>query len=591
LGKRNKYASRDKNNFKNNFKNDRGYEEKNRWSKIDSRRTTVEAQTEGQAVYLETIRAANITFGIGPAGSGKCLGKGTKILMFDGSIKNVEDVIVGDKLMGPDSTPRKVLSLARGREQLYKVIPVKGDSYIVNESHILSLKISSNISKEFHSGKIWNVSVKDFLESPKTYQKEAKGYRVGIEFDYKDVPIDPYILGIWLGDGTKNKPWITTMDEEIVEAMDTYCSSHNHKVIKSEYGISNSGKADTYRMVSEDNSFVKEAKSLGIYTTKQYVPQIYKINSRNIRLQILAGLLDSDGDLTGNCFNFVNKNEQLADDVLFIARSLGLAAYKSKRVKKNDPTWNDTLPVGTYYFVSISGNCDIIPTRLKRKQAAPRTQPKDVLSTGIRLEKLGVGDYYGFEIDGDRLFLLGDFTVTHNTYIATALAAINFINQQYDRIILVRPAVEAGEKLGFLPGDLNEKIDPYMRPIFDALYAYIPPNRVKSLMEYQQIEVAPLAYMRGRTLDHAFIILDEAQNTTISQMKMFLTRIGKDSKVVITGDISQTDLPKHMRSGLEDAVSRLHDIPGIEICRLGVEDIVRHDLVQKIVEAYDDVKE
>lgn len=177
------------------------------------------------------------------------------------------------------------------------------------------------------------------------------------------------------------------------------------------------------------------------------------------------------------------------------------------------------------------------------------------------------------------------------TYIATALAAINFINNQYDRIILVRPAVEAGEKLGFLPGDLNEKIDPYMRPIFDALYAYIPPQRVKSLMEYQQIEVAPLAYMRGRTLDHAFIILDEAQNTSIAQMKMFLTRIGKDSKVVVTGDTSQTDLPRNIQSGLADAIERLEGIDGIAVCRLGVEDIVRHDLVQKIVEAYEDTQE
>ncbi len=155
------------------------------------------------------------------------------------------------------------------------------------------------------------------------------------------------------------------------------------------------------------------------------------------------------------------------------------------------------------------------------------------------------------------------------------------------RIVLVRPAVEAGEKLGFLPGDLSEKVDPYLRPIYDALYEFIGFERVNRLIEKQVIEVAPLAFMRGRTLNEAYIILDEAQNTTIPQMKMFLTRMGFGSKMVITGDITQIDLPIPSQSGLIDAIKILHNIKNIAFCNFDVHDVVRHQLVKKIVSAYD----
>jgi phosphate starvation-inducible PhoH-like protein len=177
---------------------------------------------------------------------------------------------------------------------------------------------------------------------------------------------------------------------------------------------------------------------------------------------------------------------------------------------------------------------------------------------------------------------------TGKTYLAVAIAVSMLLSGKIDRIILSRPAVEAGEKLGFLPGDMREKVDPYLRPIYDALYDMLPPEQISKRISTGEIEIAPLAFMRGRTLGNAFVILDEAQNTTPVQMKMFLTRLGTGSRMVITGDLSQIDLPSGVLSGLKDALRTLGNIEGIATITFGSEDVVRHTLVSKIVQAYDE---
>lgn len=180
---------------------------------------------------------------------------------------------------------------------------------------------------------------------------------------------------------------------------------------------------------------------------------------------------------------------------------------------------------------------------------------------------------------------------TGKTYLAMAKAITAFKNNEINRIILTRPAIEAGEKLGFLPGDLQSKVDPYLRPLYDALYEIMGAESFLKNMEKGLIEVAPLAYMRGRTLDNAFIVLDEAQNTTPAQMKMFLTRIGFGSKAIITGDLSQKDIPKDAVSGLDVALKVLKNVDDIAVCHMSSQDVVRHPLVQRIVKAYDDYEQ
>ncbi|MGH1427368.1 MAG: PhoH family protein [Arenicella sp.] len=216
-------------------------------------------------------------------------------------------------------------------------------------------------------------------------------------------------------------------------------------------------------------------------------------------------------------------------------------------------------------------------------------QPTVIIKTPlkqIRGKTRNQNDYLTEIMHNDIIFGVGP-AGTGKTYLAVACAVQALLNEDVDRILLVRPVVEAGENLGFLPGDIGQKIDPYLRPLYDALYDFLGPEKVERMLENKIVELAPLAYMRGRTLSNAFVILDEAQNATENQMKMFLTRIGYGTKAIVTGDMSQVDLPKGTQSGLRNAISILDEVKGIAICRLTGNDIVRHPLVQRIIERYE----
>lgn len=364
--------------------------------------------------------------GVLPTGAGKCLGRGTPVLMYDGSIKAVEDVRVGDLLMGPDSRPRKVLSLARGREKLYEVIPTKGDSYVVNASHILSLKRTAEKANpkypcQKRAGEVVNISVIDYLASSKWFRHVHKGWRTGVEFQSAEIDgrLPPYLLGVWLGDGTSRDTGITTADPEIETAIREYGAQHDVAVRL----VGVTGQAKTWKLTRgnrwKGNPFLEALQRYELLQNK-HVPAPYLRNSREVRLDVLAGLIDSDGYLGNGCYDLIFKSDKLAGDVLYLARSLGFAAYSKRCFKRA----TNSAHAGDFYNrISISGDVSEIPTRLKRHMPAPRAQKKNVLLTGIQLKALGVGDYFGFEIDGDRLFLLGDFTVTHNTMTMSAIAA------------------------------------------------------------------------------------------------------------------------------------------------------------------------
>lgn len=365
---------------------------------------------------------------IGPYG---CHREGQDILMFDGTIKKVEDIVVGDQLMGPDSTPRIVQQLVRGEEPMVEITPSKGDSWVVNRNHILSLKSTQKRTKQqgmrqyTKTSDVVDVPVEEYLAWSRNKKMSHPLYRVGVEFsnDCGELPIDPYFLGVLLGDGcVRNRVSVTTQDAEIAmevgaqaEVFGVNCVTEQSGDRTPSYHLTNAGA---------DNPFLPVLRQLGLFgcdSSTKYVPHMYKTASRSQRLEMLAGLMDTDGHLHGNCFDYISKSMALANDVAFIARSLGLAAYVKSCTKTSQNGEG-----GVYYRVSISGDTDMIPVRLQKKAASVRKQRKNVLHVGFKTKELSVEKFFGFVVDKDHRYLLGDFTVTHNcgkTEIARAICA------------------------------------------------------------------------------------------------------------------------------------------------------------------------
>lgn len=360
----------------------------------------------------------------GPTG---CHAKGQGILMFDGYTKNVEDVMVGDFLMGPDSKKRIVKKLIRGKQEMVDIVPIKGNPFRVNLDHILSLvRIDGGLK-----GQIVNISVREYLTKSNTFKNVHKLYRSSIiEFEQKQsCDLDAYLFGTWLGDGDSNRAGITSMDNEIISRWRDFAKANGLTLDKIKW--QNSGKATSYVMVDKNahsrpntnrsNIFLDFLNNNNLIKNK-HIPHAYKCGPYYDRTMLLAGILDTDGYFDNNCYSLVQKNESIANDVAFIAKSLGLAAYVSKIQK----TCTNNGVVGEYFSVSISGNVDKIPCKLERKKANSRKQIKNCLRTGFKVVHTNRKEnFYGFQISDDSLYLLDDFTVSHNcgkTYLWKTVA-------------------------------------------------------------------------------------------------------------------------------------------------------------------------
>jgi len=346
----------------------------------------------------------------GETGVGKCHGKGTELLMYDGSVKKVEEVVEGDLLMGDDSTPRTVLGLARGRDKMYLIIPTKGNPFVCNEAHILSLVHTA-------TDDIINISIKDYLKQHKTFKHLHKLYRVPLSYGTTEVSIDPYFMGLWLGDGGTNRTSITTMDEEIVSFVYEYAAKLDLSV---NINVHENNKSNTYTISSglkgghSDrncllNSFRRYDLILG---EDKFIPKDYLINNDYVRHEVLAGLIDSDGHLINNMYELSTKHQHLAYQIEHLSLSLGYYCSVHEKIVEGK----------TYYRLFVSGDVHNIPVKLERKKANKRKQIKNVSRTSFSVEPIGIGDYYGFTLDGNHLYLLHDCIVTHNTYSARMFA-------------------------------------------------------------------------------------------------------------------------------------------------------------------------
>lgn len=426
-------------------------------------------------------------------GMGKCLDPNTPVLMWSGDIKKAKDVVVGDQLIGDDGKPRNVLSTCQGRDEMFRVSQIKGDDYVVNKPHILTLMFSGHKgyyrktarkngglrviwfedgrqrektftddmaeskAKDFQTlrkgSKIYKVkpyekeywcitwfdkkemrkkqksfseketmmefretidddnvvdiSVEDFLKLPRGTRSEFKGFKAKVDWPHRPVRLDPYILGVWLGDGSSHISRITNVDEELIRHLEDWCDQEG-------YGIKKIKDSDiTYSITEGLHSTLRK---MGLLKNK-HIPVEYLVNDRETRLNVLAGIIDTDGYYTSNCYEIVQKRKVLAEGIKYLCGSLGFGT-SYKMVEKTCTNAKCGSKTGTYYKVIIFGEgLEEIPCKISRKKAHKRNQTKNALCTGIRVESIGEGNYCGFTIDGNARFLLGDFTVTHNTML------------------------------------------------------------------------------------------------------------------------------------------------------------------------------
>tara|TARA_R100001163_G_C5068510_1_gene209050 strand:+ start:20049 stop:22277 length:2229 start_codon:yes stop_codon:yes gene_type:complete len=440
----------------------------------------------------------------GQSGSGKCLGKGTLVRMYDGSLKKVEDLKKGELLMGDDSTPRTIISTCNGTENMYKIEQSSGIIYIVNESHIITLKKSikdkvswdkprnafristhkkngSDYNMRFHvkrndikrrggtreikniydtieearqaadkkmdeitksqeyidQGDSIDISIKDYIKKSSNWKKYFKGYRTDVEYPEKKLDLDPYFIGIWLGDGTSSKCQVTTTDIEIIDYLEKYSDKKGLK-----FKLANKNDPNTHVMSTGTNfggryrnKITNGLRKYNLLNNK-HIPNEYKYNTRKNRLKLLAGLIDSDGykDIKNN-YDIVMKSEKLIDDIEEVCHSLGFKCTKNECIKS---CTNATVPnhKDTYYRLYIK-SCDLsqIPVLLERKKIKREDYRYDFTLSKIEVTPIGVGEYYGFELDGNGRFLLKDYTVTHNTSSILALAR-QMYGPNYKRYIL-----------------------------------------------------------------------------------------------------------------------------------------------------------
>lgn len=394
------------------------------------------AKTQIERILAQWINGeqTGYSFGFeGPPGVGKCLAKDTPIMLSNGKIKMVQDITLKDKLMGDDGFERNVLALGSGREKMYRIKQVNGDDYVVNESHILSLKMSKAgrkgdkhqtiLGKRYYKDDIVDICIKDYLGLPKYLKECLKGYKVGLNFREQAVSLDPYAIGYWLGGGNKNTFRITTIENEVVEYFTKYAVENGLQLIRGKEGSKND---ITYHITTgikggnnnKRNPFLNSLKQYNLINNK-HIPEEYKLTTRENRLSLLAGLIDSTGyyNPKNNSLEITQKNKVLADDIVFLVRSLGMIAM-IKECEKSC-TYKGEKKCGIYYRITISGSgLDEIPVLLERKKGRSNNQIKNCLNTGIEVVPLEEDKYYGFQIDGNSRFLLGDFTVTHNTSFA-----------------------------------------------------------------------------------------------------------------------------------------------------------------------------
>ena len=644
---------------------------------ISAKRRTITPKSAAQKAYIDAIRKDDIVFGIGPAGTGKCIAGCSLVLTSQGLIP-IESLAAGTQTDSYTPIDVEVSSLNGvgqashfyngGWSRTKKITTRLGFAIEATPEHPLlrltsegsitwqradELKPGDHIAIQRGQGLFGKETAIHFTYRRNGPQDHAKPIHVGTLDE--DVG---YLLGLLTGDGClsfRNRVILSSADDGILAFFSGMADRFGVHVFPN-------GSGRPYDRVIASSQLYQLLLHLGMSSGRaadKQVPQAVLRAPREIVAAFLRGLFDTDGTVSRRdgyptlysvsellikqvqllLLNFdilANKRPKWTRykgerrlsyqleitgtdaDRFFEEIGFSLVRKQSLRQNRSRNTNIDRVPhvedliqtmvggvvlsraihkrFGDYKtgrrwpsYDKLGEILDVVPTSILGDPARnhlQRLHDQHLFWAEITEIEDGEAEVYDLTVPGSHSFCANGF-INHNTYLAMAVAVAELMKQKVNRVVLTRPAVEAGEKLGFLPGDLAEKINPYLRPLYDALYDMVDYDRAQKMIERGTIEVAPLAFMRGRTLNDAFVILDEAQNTTSEQMKMFLTRLGYGSKAVITGDITQIDLPHGTRSGLKEARYILRNIDGIQFSFFTEKDVVRHRLVQDVITAYE----
>lgn len=550
----------------------------------------VQPLNDAQRRYDAAMRSAEIVFGIGPAGTGKAQPLDALIKTPNGW-SSMENMSVGTNVVTASGNVATVVAVyPQGKKDIYRITFEDGRTAECCDEHLWRVYRDDWRPKTDR----WRIVPTSEMRRLLALSSAKDRLYVELITPYSNesipLPVEPYLLGALLGDGHlgAHEVRISSADKfilgQIELALPLDMKIHHAKAY--DYTLVNTSRGKV-------NTLLNAIRSFGLAETGcegKFIPEMYKNASPDQRLAVLQGLLDTDGSVckTGS-ISFCSVSEQLALDVQEIVRSLGgLATIKNKKTAYSYKGEKHTGRIAYNVRIRIKQPRRLF--RLPRKVEAISGNYQYENSLRLRIKAI---DFVGSKqaqciaIDhSSHLYVTNDYVATHNTWLAAMRAAQMLDDRAIEKIIVTRPAVEAGESLGFLPGELEEKYEPYFRPVRDALVQYFGASHMENLIRLGKIEARPLALLRGASIDNAWIIADEMQNATVTQLKLLLTRGGKNVKFIVNGDLRQIDLP-HGKSGLYEATKRLEKVEGIQVVRFERADIVRSGLTQRVVEAFE----
>jgi len=560
----------------------------------------VVAKNEGQKEALRTISEHKVSIVSGVPGTGKAQPLDCLVYTPDGPVE-MGNLKIGDLVCTPSGDIASVISIfPQGMKNVYRINFSDGSTTRCCEEHLWTVYVR-DFRNRSNKGKITESLsyISSILKSKDGRNNISIPANKTVNFNRKNLLIDPYLVGLLIGDGALSHGNIvlTTEDEEIISFAIT--------TIDDKYKLKVCSKNIDYKLVRDENNrntnhykeILKHYDLLGKKSYEKSVPKDYLFSDEKDRWSLLQGLMDSDGSVskvTGQAY-FCTSSLQLAKDVKLLSDSLGGVATISKK----QPIYTSGINKKqgrTAYIVHLRLVDPSKAFRLTRKKSLCKKRSKYLPKRQIEsIVYEGPENCQCILIDHkDHLYLTDDLIATHNTHISVGWGLQEMQKGRFEKLILTRPVMEAGENLGFLPGTVEDKIAPYMMPMYDILNQYLSLEQIKKYESEKKLVIMPIAYMRGITFNNAYVVADECQNATIKQMHMILTRLGEKSKIVMTGDVLQSDIRSGplgrgvVVNGLEDAIKRLEDIQEVGYVELGYEYCVRDPLVNLIDERYRD---